>query len=300
MASNIQAMRATRTYLELQEQSQFQPAFGDFPDVAVMRVHRATPQSYRLYYRTVGAAFRWRDRWDWSDDVIRAHLARPEIALFVATRNETLVGWYELRRVPEDGSVEIAYFGLVPTAIGQGLGKHLLSCAVRDAWTLGATRVWVHTCTLDHPHALPNYLARGFAPYRTEEYTVKFPRVKIAITKKQLILTGIVLAPILVFVLYTWSALTWSYSQGERAGYVQKFSKKGWICKTWEGELAMVSIPGTMPEKFYFTVRGDAVAARINVTLGQRVALTYAQHKGVPTSCFGETEYFVQDVRIVE
>jgi len=91
-----------------------------------------------------------------------------------------------------------------------------------------------------------------------------------------------------------------SYSQGERAGYVQKFSKKGWICKTWEGELAMVSIPGTMPEKFYFTVRGDAVAARINVTLGQRVALTYAQHKGVPTSCFGETEYFVQDVRIVE
>jgi hypothetical protein len=103
-----------------------------------------------------------------------------------------------------------------------------------------------------------------------------------------------------VFGLYTWTALTWSYSTGERAGYVQKFSKKGWICKTWEGELAMVSIPGTMSEKFYFTVRDDSIAARINQTMGRRVALTYKQHKGIPTSCFGETEYFVADVKAVE
>jgi hypothetical protein len=116
----------------------------------------------------------------------------------------------------------------------------------------------------------------------------------------KLIIAAVVLVPLVVFGLYTWTALTWSYSTGERAGYVQKFSKKGWICKTWEGELAMVSIPGTMSEKFYFTVRDDSIAARINQTMGRRVALTYKQHKGIPTSCFGETEYFVADVKAVE
>ena len=124
--------------------------------------------------------------------------------------------------------------------------------------------------------------------------------MKLNISKKQLILTGTLAAPILLFVLYTWSALAWSYSEGERAGYVQKFSKKGWICKTWEGELAMVSIPGSMPEKFYFSVRNDSIAQHINDTLGKRVALVYEQHKGVPTSCFGDTEYFVTDVKVVE
>ena len=118
--------------------------------------------------------------------------------------------------------------------------------------------------------------------------------------KQKLLIAAAVLTPILLFVLYTWSALTWTYSKGERAGYVQKFSKKGWICKTWEGELAIVSIPGTMSEKFLFTVRDDAVAVRINQTMGKRVALTYKQHKGIPTSCFGETEYFVVDVKGVE
>jgi hypothetical protein len=117
---------------------------------------------------------------------------------------------------------------------------------------------------------------------------------------QKLIIAGVVVTPILVFALYTWTSLTWTYSRGERAGYVQKFSKKGWICKTWEGELAIVSIPGTMSEKFYFTVRDDSVAARINQTMGKRVALTYRQHKGIPTSCFGETEYFVADVKAVE
>ncbi|PYP73476.1 MAG: hypothetical protein DMD41_05680 [Gemmatimonadetes bacterium] len=112
-------------------------------------------------------------------------------------------------------------------------------------------------------------------------------------------IAGIVVAPVLLLVLYTWSSLSWSYSAGERAGYVQKFSKKGWVCKTWEGELAMVSIPGTTPEKFYFTVRDDAVAQRINQSLGKRVAISYHQHKGVPSSCFGETEYFVSDVKVV-
>jgi len=101
------------------------------------------------------------------------------------------------------------------------------------------------------------------------------------------------------FALYAWATLTYSYSSGERAGYVQKFSHKGWLCKTWEGELAMVNLPGAMPEIFRFTVRDGAVAARLNQTMGQRVALHYEQHRGVPSSCFGDTEYFVTDVRPV-
>ena len=92
----------------------------------------------------------------------------------MARRRGALAGWYELRRVPEDDSVEIAYFGLAPDAIGVGLGKHLLSCAVRDAWALGPARVWLHTCTLDHPHALPNYEKRGFVPYKTEQYEADY------------------------------------------------------------------------------------------------------------------------------
>lgn len=101
-------------------------------------------------------------------------------------------------------------------------------------------------------------------------------------------------------VLWTWGTLTYDYADGERAGFVQKFSRKGWLCKTWEGELALVNLPGAMPEIFSFTVRDDAVAKRIEAAVGKRVALKYEQHIGVPTSCFGDTEYFVVDVRPVE
>jgi hypothetical protein len=101
------------------------------------------------------------------------------------------------------------------------------------------------------------------------------------------------LVAVLLFGLYVWIALNYDYSSGERAGYVQKFSRKGWLCKTWEGELAMVNLPGAMPQIFSFSVRDDAVANQINQSLGQRVRLHYEQHKGIPTSCFGETEYFV-------
>jgi hypothetical protein len=99
---------------------------------------------------------------------------------------------------------------------------------------------------------------------------------------------------------YTWIMLNWSYGSGERAGYVQKFSNRGYICKTWEGELAMVSMPGTMSEKFLFTVREDAIAQKINDNLGKKVALKYDQHIGLPSSCFGDTEYFVSDVTVIE
>jgi hypothetical protein len=94
--------------------------------------------------------------------------------------------------------------------------------------------------------------------------------------------------------------LYWTYSTGDRAGYVQKLSRKGVVCKTWEGEMAMVTMPGTVAEKFYFSVRDDAVAAQINSTLGQRVRVHYEQHRFIPTSCFGETEYFVTEQKLDE
>jgi len=118
--------------------------------------------------------------------------------------------------------------------------------------------------------------------------------------KTKLIIAGVVALPILLFVFFTWSSLAWVYSEGDRAGYVQKFSKMGWMCKTWEGELTMVAVPGSTPEKFYFTVKSDSVAALINSSLGKRVAIHYQQHKGVPSSCFGLTEYYVTNVRTVE
>ena len=99
-------------------------------------------------------------------------------------------------------------------------------------------------------------------------------------------------AIVVLFALYTWFTLSWSYSEGERAGYLQKFSKKGWLCKTWEGELLLSSMPGAIPERFAFTVRDDAVVKQLQNAMGQRVQITYEQHVGVPTSCFGETEYF--------
>ncbi len=111
---------------------------------------------------------------------------------------------------------------------------------------------------------------------------------------------GILLVPVAGFILYTWITLHWSFSQGERTGYVQKLSRSGWICKTWEGELAMVTLPGAIPEKFLFTVRNDKVAERINAYAGKRVSLAYEQHKGVPTTCFGETEYFIVEVKPLE
>ena len=90
--------------------------------------------------------------------------------------------------------------------------------------------------------------------------------------------------------------MKWSYSTGERAGWVQKFSNKGWLCKTWEGELALVSLPGTSVEKFLFTVRDEAVAANVNKVVGHRVSLHYEQKVGLPTTCFGETRYYVTGV----
>ncbi len=116
--------------------------------------------------------------------------------------------------------------------------------------------------------------------------------------KTKLILLGVLLAPIALFILYTWSALTWDFSDGERAGILQKFSEKGWVCKTYEGELAMTSVPGVMPVLWAFSVRDDEVAQQLRDAIGKHIAVHYTEHKGIPTTCFGETSYFVDSVTV--
>lgn len=121
--------------------------------------------------------------------------------------------------------------------------------------------------------------------------------MKAKLIRLLLILLGLV---VLLAAAWVWISLHWSYSDGERAGYVQKLSRKGWVCKTWEGEIAMVTMPGAIPEKFEFSVRDEDVAQRINALAGKRVVLDYKQYKFIPTTCFGETEYFVDGVREVQ
>ncbi|HUQ20022.1 MAG TPA: hypothetical protein VM099_10455 [Gemmatimonadaceae bacterium] len=115
-----------------------------------------------------------------------------------------------------------------------------------------------------------------------------------------LVMLLLLLVPSLVFGAWSWITLNYSYSKGERAGYVQKISEKGWLCKTWEGELAMANLPGAMPEIFKFSVRNDSIAKLIEQNSGKRVSLTYEQHRGVPTSCFAETQYYITNVRLVD
>lgn len=111
---------------------------------------------------------------------------------------------------------------------------------------------------------------------------------------------GLVVSIPLLFAFYTWAALSWSYSTGDRVGYIQKFSLKGWACKTWEGDLVLVTMPGTQAEKFFFTVRDVVVAKKVNESLGKRVKLVYEEHRGLPSSCFGDTGYFVSDVQVLD
>ncbi len=111
---------------------------------------------------------------------------------------------------------------------------------------------------------------------------------------------GLILILLVLFVAYTFGTLHWVYSSGERVGFVQKISEKGFVCKTYEGEQVLVTVPGTQAEKFFFTAKNEEVYKKINETNGQRVRLLYKQHKWIPTSCFGDTEYFVYDVKVLE
>jgi ribosomal protein S18 acetylase RimI-like enzyme len=160
----------TRTYLELRTPDDLRPAPVPRPPPRIERVGECPPSFYRYLYAEVGRAFHWTDRLQWSDDTIRAHLATPGLALWLLTWQAAPAGYFELKP-HKDGSIEIAYFGLLPEYFGRGWGKFLLTEAVREAWRSRPTRVWLHTSTLDHPAALPNYLQRGFIPVREETYT---------------------------------------------------------------------------------------------------------------------------------
>jgi GNAT superfamily N-acetyltransferase len=162
-----------RTYLELRTSDALRPAKPLPPDARILRHSRDQLADYRRLYREVGEQWHWRDRLDWTDDTLRAHLASPDIAVFELLVETESAGFFELRRGAID--VEIAYFGLLPKFIGRGLGGSFLTAAVDEAWRFGAKRVWLHTCTLDSPHALPNYRARGFVPFRTERYDTDGP-----------------------------------------------------------------------------------------------------------------------------
>ena len=129
------------------------------------------------------------------------------------------------------------------------------------------------------------------------------PAPPVPVKKKRnkllIALLVLILVPVVIIALWIWVALGYTYASGERAGYVQKISKKGWVCKTWEGELAMANLPGTMPQIFGFTVRSDSIANLLEKNIGKQVSITYEQHRGIPTTCFGETEYFVTRVQRV-
>lgn len=164
-----------RTYLEMGSPDRL-TGRASLPPGFVVRHEACEPALYRELYEGVGSDYYWRDRRAWSDEQLREHLARADIAVWVLWRQDTPLGFFELAR-HEDGSVEIAYFGLMPAGIGHGLGRAWLTTAVDAAWrsTPRPTRVWLHTCTLDHPAALANYLARGFQVTHTERYTVDLP-----------------------------------------------------------------------------------------------------------------------------
>jgi len=167
----VAAIQVTRTYLEMLSPEDLRPSQVPQPEPRIERIENCPVSFFRYLYQEVGRAFHWTDRLGWSDAAIRRHLATPGISVWLLSSGAAPAGYFELRR-HEDDSMEIAYFGLLPEFIGRGWGKHLLTRAVQTAWGAGTQRVWLHTCTLDHPAALPNYLKRGFRPVREEVYEV--------------------------------------------------------------------------------------------------------------------------------
>lgn len=166
------ATKVTRTYLEMRHPSELQSARTDDPDVRIEQLVDCSAPFFRYLYVEVGREYYWIDRLLWTDGDIARHLLQTEISLWLMTCDGETAGYFELRKC-EDGSVEIAYFGLLQEFLGRGLGKHLLTGATEQAWADGANRVWLHTCTLDDRAAMPNYLKRGFRPFKTEAYTVE-------------------------------------------------------------------------------------------------------------------------------
>lgn len=166
--------RVTRTYLEMRSPDELRPAATPEPAPQIERLADCTVEFFRYLYEEVGRAYHWTDRLSWTDETVRAYLDTRGVSVWLMSWEAAPAGYFELRQ-HEDSSVEIAYFGLLPDFIGRGWGKYLLTRAVQAAWQLNSGRVWLHTCTLDHPAALPNYLKRGFRPVRKELYEVSGP-----------------------------------------------------------------------------------------------------------------------------
>jgi ribosomal protein S18 acetylase RimI-like enzyme len=168
------ATHVRRTYLELREPGELRPARASELAGRVERLAPCPADVYRQLYRDVGERWHWRDRLAWTDERLTERLERQTVAIFILRVGGEIAGYFELEK-HDDESVEIAYFGIRPEYFGRGLGGELLTRAVQEAWRIGAARVWLHTCTLDSPQALPNYLARGFQPFREESYTTDVP-----------------------------------------------------------------------------------------------------------------------------
>lgn len=152
------------TYLHMTRRGQFSPSYSKYNDgVSIERMATVDLDYYRYLYRAVGDAWSWRDRLVMSDEELHGILSNPNNHVYVMYVSGVPAGYVELMR--QGDSVEIAYFGLRREFHGRGLGKHLLSFGVDKAWELGASRVWLHTCNLDGPHALTNYRKRGFEVY---------------------------------------------------------------------------------------------------------------------------------------
>jgi GNAT superfamily N-acetyltransferase len=167
----MRTVEVTRTYLEMTNPADLRGVSFLDPRARVELRAPCPVSLYRRLYKEVGEEWYWHSRLAWSDEQLAAHLARPEIMVFELMLGDESAGYFELAK-HADGSVEIEYFGLNPRFIGRGLGGPLLTRAVEEAWKLGASRVWLHTCTLDSERALPNYRARGFRQVRTERLDV--------------------------------------------------------------------------------------------------------------------------------
>lgn len=166
----VATVEVRRTYLQMTRPDELTPVRAADPRVRFDRARECPASFYRYLYREVGRPWHWVDRLGWSEEEVRRHLARPEVGVWVMVHDGSPAGFFELT-THDDGSTEIAYLGLLAEFTGRGLGKALVTAAVEEAWGRGANRVWLHTCTLDHPAALSSYLARGFRPFKEETYT---------------------------------------------------------------------------------------------------------------------------------
>jgi GNAT superfamily N-acetyltransferase len=162
----------TTYYLEMLDPRELRPKRSTRADLSLALIDPPMPELNRFFYTTVGANWYWHDRLPWTFANWRAYLARPELQTWMIAVKGTPAGYFELERQPQ-GEVEICYFGLLPAFVGAGLGGHLLTCAIERGFAMGAKRLWVHTCTLDHPQALANYQARGMRLYKQETQTVE-------------------------------------------------------------------------------------------------------------------------------